>query len=322
MSQEAGGASRGRARNVASVYLKGVAMGAADAIPGVSGGTIALITGIYERLIDAVAGISERGPDLLADLAGESNPGRVSATLGTLRAMDVPFLVVLALGVFTGVATLANLVHVALFEYRALTFAFFFGVIFASPVVLRGEVELREPRPLAAGVVGALVAFAVSGLPHRQAEYALPLLFLVGAITICATVLPGISGSLLLLIIGAYDTMTGAVSGLTHTAIGVVRGGAIGEAVEPLSVLVVFAAGALVGLLTFARVVSWALDAYRVATMTFLVGVMFGALRTPYREIAGSVEAFTPTVILTLAVAGIVGALVVLVLEYVTGGIE
>ena len=88
MSPETAGGDRGgRIRSWGSVYLKGVAMGAADAIPGVSGGTIALITGIYERLIDAVAGISERGPDLLDDLVGDSNPGRVSATAETLRAM-------------------------------------------------------------------------------------------------------------------------------------------------------------------------------------------------------------------------------------------
>ena len=316
------GSRTGVGRNLAAVYLKGIAMGAADAIPGVSGGTIALITGIYERLIDAIAGLTERGPDLLAALAGDDNPGRVTAAIGTLRAMDVPFLVALGLGVLTGVATLANVIDFALGAYRASTFAFFFGVILASPVVLRNEVELREPRPLAAGVLGALVAFTIAGLPYREAEYALPVLFLVGAVVICATVLPGISGSLLLLIIGAYDTMTGAVSDLTGAVIGVAGGGPFGAVVEPLTVLVVFGAGALVGLLTFARVVSWALDAARVATMTFLVGIMFGALRTPVREIVASVQAYTPPVVASLVVAGAFGVLVVLALEYATGGIE
>ena len=312
------GGRAGVGRNLAVVYLKGVAMGAADAIPGVSGGTIALITGIYERLIDAIAGLSERGPDLLAEIVASDNPGRIATTAGTLRAMDIPFLVALGLGVLTGVATLANVIDFALETNRALTFAFFFGVILASPVVLRAEVALREPRPLVAGVVGVVLSFAVAGLPQREAEFALPVLFLVGAVVICATVLPGISGSLLLLIIGAYDTMTGAVSDLTSAVVG----GSVDAIAGPLSVLLVFSAGALVGLLTFARVVSWALDASRVATMTFLVGVMFGALRTPVREIAASVGAYTPAVAASLLLAGAFGVLVVLALEYTTGGIE
>jgi len=316
------GGRAGVGRNLAVVYLKGVAMGAADAIPGVSGGTIALITGIYERLIDAIAGLSERGPDLLAEIVASDNPGRIATTAGTLRAMDIPFLVALGLGVLTGVATLANVIDFALEAYRALTFAFFFGVILASPVVLRAEVALREPRPLVAGVVGFVLSFAVAGLPQRDAQYALPVLFLVGAVVICATVLPGISGSLLLLIIGAYDTMTGAVSDLTGAVFGVAGGGTADAVVEPLTVLVVFGAGALVGLLTFARVVSWALDAARVATMTFLVGIMLGALRTPVREIVASVQAYTPPVVASLVVAGAFGVLAVLALEYATGGIE
>jgi putative membrane protein len=323
VSESAGFDARGGGiRNWASVFLKGVAMGAADAIPGVSGGTIALITGIYDRLIEAIAGLTEHGPDLVSDLREGGNPDRFATASATLRTMDLPFLVVLGLGVLTGVGTLANLIDLALEAYRALTFAFFFGVILVSPVVLRGEVELRRPRPLAAGVAGFLLAFAVAGLPYRQAEYSLPALFLIGAIGISAMVLPGISGSLVLLIIGAYEGLTGAVSDLTRALVGMADGGGVGPAVEPLTVLAVFAAGAFVGVLTFARVVSRALEVDRVATMTFLVGVMFGALRTPVREIAGSVRAFTAPVVLSLVAAGVVGAFVVLVLEYVTGGID
>jgi len=246
VSRESGADDRQSAlRAVAGVYLRGVAMGAADAIPGVSGGTIALITGIYERLVDAIAGLSEYAPALVDGALGNGDGGRVTATWRTLRAMDVPFLVVLALGVLTGVTTLANVIDFALSAYRALTFAFFFGVILASPVVLRAEVALREPRPLAAGVVGFLFAFAISGLPHRQAEYTTVALFLVGAIAICAMVLPGISGSLVLLVIGAYDALVGAVSDLTHVVLGAADGGSLAAAVAPLSTLVVFAAGAL-----------------------------------------------------------------------------
>ena len=315
-----GGASRGR--RLLGIYLRGVAMGIADAVPGVSGGTIALITGIYGRLVDAIAAVSERAPDLVDDLRGESDAGRVAAVRRTVVAADVPFLLVLGLGVLTGVLLLANAVDVALQARRGMTFAFFFGVILASPAVLRNEVALRRPKPLVAGVVGALLSFWVSGLPQHEAEYALPVLFLVGAVVICATVLPGISGSLLLLVIGAYDTMISAVSDVTAAVLGLTRGGQAGAVVEPLATLVVFAAGALVGLLSFARVVSLALDAYRVTTMTFLVGVMIGALRSPAREVLASVDGFTAGVVVGLLAAGAVGVLAVLGLEYVTGGVQ
>lgn len=307
----------GRLRRWGAVYLKGAAMGAADAIPGVSGGTIALIVGIYERLVDAIAGLPAGVPTLLDGVSGRHDEPRTAAGVRTLRGLDVPFLAVLGLGVITGVVAVANVVDVALTDYRAATYALFFGVILASPLVLRSEISLREARPLAAGLLGVVLAFLVSGLPTRQASVTLPLLFVVGAVAIAAMVLPGISGSLMLVVLGAYDTMTGAVSDLTAAVLGADGSGVV----EPLSVLVVFAAGAVVGLLSVARAVSWAIDTHRTPTMTFLVGVMFGALRSPAREILGAVEAFTPGVIASLLVAGGVGALLVVGLEYTTGGI-
>lgn len=295
-------------------------MGAADAIPGVSGGTIALIVGIYERLVDAIAGISTRGPALLETVVRAEEGSRFGEVPNGLREMDVPFLVVLGLGVLTGVVAVANAVDFALETYRAATFAFFFGVILASPVVLREEVSLGEPRPLAAGLLGVVVAFWISGLPAHQADVALPLLFPIGAVAISAMVLPGISGSLVLLILGAYHTMTGAVSDLTGAVLGAEAGTAGPDVLGPLAVLVVFSGGALVGILTVARIVSWAIDNYRTVTMTFLVGIMFGALRSPADEVFASVDAFTPDVIAGLLLAGIVGVVAVVGLEYVGGG--
>lgn len=297
-------------------------MGAADAVPGVSGGTIALIVGIYERLVDAIAGISTEGPDLLASVAGPGGGGRFEGVSTALRELDVPFLVVLGLGVLTGVVAVANVVDFALGTYRASTFAFFFGVIVASPVVLRDEVSLREPRPLAAGLVGVVVAFWISGLPAHRTDVALPALFLIGAVAIAAMVLPGISGSLVLLILGAYHTMTGAVSDLTGAVLGTGAGGTEPDVLGPLTVLVVFSAGALVGILTVARIVSWAIDTYRTPTMTLLVGVMFGALRSPADQILASVDVFTPGTTAALLVAGLVGVVAVVGLEYVGGGMR
>ena len=303
------------------IYLRGMAMGLADAVPGVSGGTIALITGIYDRLIDAVAGLSEHWPDLLDAARGDGGT-RQLAIRRTLVTMDLPFLVVLGLGVLTGVLVLANLIEFALHRYRAVTFAFFFGVILASPLVLRREVSLRQARPAVAGLLGIAFAFWFSGLPYRTAEFGLPVLFLVGAVAISAMVLPGISGSLVLLIIGAYGTIIAAVSGATRGLATMVGGGPVDAFVEPATTLFVFAVGAFVGVLTFARLVSAALDAYRVTTMTLLVGIMIGALRTPAREILTSVDRFTPEVTAGLVAAGAFGVVVVGFLEFATGGLD
>ena len=310
-------------RDLLTVYLKGFAMGAADAVPGVSGGTIALITGIYDRLVGAIAALDvEDGLALLRDLVRVYDADARTDAWSRAGAMDLPFLVVLAVGVVSAALTAANVIEWAVGAHAGPTYAFFFGLIVASVVVLRDELSLSSLRGWVIAAAGFALAFVVSGSFQGSLGDGLVVLFVSGAIAICAMVLPGISGSLVLLIIGAYDALVGAVSDITHVVLGAADGGSLAAAVAPLSTLVVFAAGALVGILTFARVVSWAIDAYRVTTMTFLVGVMLGALRTPVREITGSVAQFTPTVLLGLVVAGVAGVLVVLGLEYVTGGIE
>jgi putative membrane protein len=294
------------------VYAKGFAMGAADAVPGVSGGTIALITGIYDRLIAAVASLTADGPAALARLREGHNPGRVAGVTADLVAMDVPFLVALGLGVVSGVATLANVVDAALHAVPALTFAFFFGLILASPWVLRREVRATRGA-LAAGVAGFTVAFYVSGLPERVAAFGPALLVVAGAIAISAMVLPGISGSLILLILGPYEQLTGAVSELTDVLFG-----SGGDPTGPAVTLAAFSVGAFVGILSFARLVALALAEYRAATMAFLVGVMVGALRTPGRRILEHTGTLDAGTLAPLVAVGVVGAATVLVLDYAT----
>ncbi|WP_020221765.1 DUF368 domain-containing protein [Halarchaeum acidiphilum] len=195
------------------VYLRGVAMGAADAVPGVSGGTIALITGIYARLIDAVAGLDPRaflalvGPVVRAPVDAAAR----RTVRDELVRMDVPFLCVLAVGVVSAVVTVANVVQYALSAYPVATYAFFFGLVLASVLLLASDVRLGTPRHAVVAVVGFALAFVASG-PAQSHLPANPLTtFLVGALAICAMVLPGISGSLILLTLGEYDRLTGAV---------------------------------------------------------------------------------------------------------------
>lgn len=303
-----------------AVYAKGAAMGAADAVPGVSGGTIALIVGIYERLVSALAGLSVADGATVVALVPRlgSRDGRATVA-ETLRALDVPFLAVLGAGVVSAVVTVANVVDVAYTQYPGLTFAFFFGLIAASVVVLIGEVAVDTPGRIGAALGGFALAFAVSAQATAGTlPDGLAVMVVTGAVAICAMVLPGVSGSLILLTLGKYETMTSAVS----TTVDAVAAGALGDAVAPVATLAAFSLGALVGILTFARVVQWALAEYRAATVTFLVALMAGALRAPAVRIADATAAWTVGSVAPLVAAGVVGAAAVLVLDATTDDLD
>ena len=302
-----------------SVYLKGFAMGAADAVPGVSGGTIALITGIYDRLVNAIANIDvEGGVDLLTSLVqGYSSEHRTAAWNRAL-SMDLPFLIVLAFGVLTAVVTAANVINIGVEQYPGPTYAFFFGLIVASVYVLRGEVSVDSARGIAVAIAGFLLAFIASGSFQGSLGDGLLIVFLSGAIAICAMVLPGISGSLILLTLGQYELMVGTVHELTSA----VFNGAVAQIVGPMTILVVFMGGALIGILSFARVVSWALATYRRETLTFLIALMVGALRAPGAEIVDATAVWSPSVTVLLLVMAVLGGLAVVLLDSMTAGIE
>lgn len=308
------------ARDWLAVYLKGGCMGAADAVPGVSGGTIALITGIYDRLVAAIAGLDPREAlallPLLAVAIGDGEARR--KVLDTFDRMDLPFLVVLVGGIFSAAVTVANIVEFTLHHHRGATYAFFFGLIAASVWVLRDEVRLDTARDVTVAVAGFALAFLVSGASRRAIPEGPLVLFLVGALAICAMILPGISGSLILLILGKYSDITGAVEALTDAAFAL----DLEMALAPLRTLALFGIGAVVGILSFARAVSWALEHYREATLTFLVALMAGALRVPVDEVVESTptwDAFTAALLGGLVA---VGAGLVVGLDRATGGID
>jgi putative membrane protein len=298
-----------------SVYLKGAAMGAADTVPGVSGGTIALIVGVYERLVTAITELDPMAVLLLGDI--HTSDGR-AALLARLREMEVPFLLALGGGVLTAVVTLSRLLEVALAEFPAPTFAFFFGLIGASAVVLYGEVDIATPRRAAVAVAGIVAAFLLTGPIAAALPSTLPVVFLAGAIAISAMVLPGVSGSFLLLVLGQYEFMVGTLGTFVDAVFAVVTGGARADLAAPGSVVLTFCAGAAVGLLTVAHVIRWALDHYRAATLTLLVSLMVGALRLPAREVAENVGQPTPAVVGGLLAAGLAGAVLVLGLDHIT----
>ena len=303
------------ARELLSIYLKGFAMGAADAVPGVSGGTIALITGIYDRLVSSIAAIDvESGLALLGSLARGYRPEARSEAFAQAREMELPFLAVLAVGVVTAALTAANVIEWAVGAHAGPTYAFFFGLIVASVVVLRAELSLETPTGWLVAATGFLLAFVVSGLTNGAIGDGPVVLFLSGIVGISAMVLPGISGSLILLTLGQYETIVGAVESLPSAAFAV----DVAAAVPPFVTLAIFASGALVGILSFARVVAWALDNYRVQTLTFLVALMVGALRAPGARVLEATAQWTTVTTAILVGWALLGAAAVLGLDAMT----
>ena len=301
------------------VYLRGIAMGAADAVPGVSGGTIALITGIYERLVTA---ITELDPRAVALLPGVTTAAGRTRLRERLAEMDVPFLLALGLGIVTALVTVSRAVHYAEEAAPALLFAFFLGLIAASAVVLRDEIDVSTSRRLLAGLAGFALAVLAAAEFGAALPNSLPVVFVVGAIAICAMILPGISGSLILLLLGQYLFLTETLSTFVDALVGVAGGGSLQALVDPGKVVVVFGVGAVVGVVSIAHAVKYALTHYREATLTFLVALMVGALYYPAEQVLVNVEAWTATTTLAVLGAAVAGAALVLGVDYVTGDID
>lgn len=234
----------------AMTFFKGMAMGAADVVPGVSGGTIAFITGVYTRLINALGSI---GPDLL-------RVWREQGISGVWHRIDATFLVTLFAGILTSVVTLAGILKYLLENQPVLIGSFFFGLVAASVVVLLREVprwHITSYLLLGAGIIAAVLISIVPGL---QGSHGLWFMFFAGALAICAMILPGISGAFILLLLGAYHQVLAAVHEFD------------------LVVLAVTGAGAVVGLLTFTHVLKWLFAHYYGAMMALLTGFVAGSL--------------------------------------------
>ena len=232
------------------IYLKGMAMGAADVVPGVSGGTIALIVGVYERLLKAVGACT---PEKLLWLCR----GRVKETW---QAIDGTFLLALVAGILTSIAAFANLLGYLLEQHGELTWSFFFGLILVSVYIVGREVHRWNIWTWLLVALGTGFAYTITVAAPVQWSSAPLFIFLAGAIAICAMILPGISGSFILVLLGLYATILGAVRTFDF------------------SMLLIFAAGCALGMLSFARVVSWLLENVRNATMAAATGLLIGSL--------------------------------------------
>ncbi len=233
--------------HIPGLLARGFAMGVAELVPGVSGGTIALITGIYDRFIAALAGLS---PMLLKHLKDDG-------LIAVWHRYDLGFLAVLAVGMAIAIVSLSGLLHVALVEQPMLVWGFFFGLIAASVLLLGRDLQSRD---WFYAVVGVLFGFGLVQLPSLGGTDSLSVLFVGGMLAISAWMLPSISGSFVLVLLGLYDRVIAALATFN------------------IAEIVVFAGGCLAGLMLSARAVRWLLERFSGRLMALLVGLMLGTL--------------------------------------------
>jgi len=299
-------------------FVIGLCMGSADAVPGVSGGTIALIAGIYERLIAAITAVTpERAIDFLRALTPADGGISVRRAVAVLEDVDVWFLLPLVGGIGVAIVLITRIVHVANQEAPILLYGVFFGLIAASAIILLREISVDTAFQAGAAVVGFVVAFLLSGHIEFLDGGGLLVVFVAGAVAVSAMILPGISGSLLLVILGQYTRMSDTLSYFVDDLLALVSGGSVSAVVDTGTVVVMFMLGGLAGLFTISRVIRRALDANRRATFAFLVALVVGALRAPITEL--TVEkgvVWTTANIGTFAAAAAVGGVVVLLLDW------
>ena len=248
----------------AGIFLRGLLMGAADIVPGVSGGTVAFITGIYDQLLDSLRAV---------DLAFLAKLSRLDIT-GAWQHINGRFLLALLLGIATSIFSLAQLVSWVLEHHPVPLWAFFFGLILASAAVLLREVDnWSAPKVLCLLSAGA-VAVCIALSPVMSLEMGLAGVFLAGFLAVCAMILPGISGSFILVLLGMYSTTLVALKSLD------------------LVFILVFVVGAGCGLLCFSRVLHWLLRRFHQGTMAVLTGFLFGSLMVvwPWKRVLEWVE--------------------------------
>lgn len=248
---------KGLIKNIA-VAVKGACMGAADVIPGVSGGTIAFIMGIYDDFVGSLAAINAEAVKML--LKGQFK--------AFWKHINGSFLLSLVIGIGISVVSLAGLMQMLLSDFPIQTWAFFFGLIVASSIfIIRGISgwRLREGLLL---VLGIILGVVICTLSPTQTPDGLWFIFLSGAIAICAMILPGISGSFILLILGKYQYIMGCISDLVS---GVNFG-------QNFLILCIFGIGAVVGILGFSKFLHWLLARWNKETLIVLAGFIIGSL--------------------------------------------
>lgn len=232
------------------LFFKGMAMGAADIVPGVSGGTIAFISGIYEELISTLS-------QFKISLISEFKNKGVKAIWNNVNGN---FLLAIFLGIASSIILLSELVTWLLDEEPILIWAFFFGLVLASILYVFKKIERLNAVALIVLPLGVFIAYQITKLEILNSSESYPYLFLSGAIAICAMILPGISGAFILVIMGVYSTVLQAINDKDFLKIAT------------------FSFGALVGILYFSKILKWLFAKYKDLTLALLTGLMAGAM--------------------------------------------
>lgn len=235
---------------LALLSLKGVAMGAADVVPGVSGGTIAFISGIYQELIESINNVNFAALKIWKKEGFKSFWNHINGT----------FFLFLFAGIIISIAYLAKIVTYFLEVHPVLIWSFFFGLIIASVWLIGKTIKKWTLGAVLMLLIGTLIAFYISSIESVATVDAKWYIFLSGAIAICAMILPGISGSFILVLMGSYHLVLEAVKS------------------RDLAVIALFAVGCLVGLLTFARLLKYLFHHFKEITIALLTGFMIGSL--------------------------------------------
>lgn len=247
-------------KSFVSNIVKGMAMGAANVIPGVSGGTIALITGIFERLIDAIKAFDLKALNLLFK-------GNIK---DFLKHIDFWFLVSVFMGVGVAIISLARLFKYLFEVYPIYIWAFFFGLVLASVYFVGKTVHKWNISSIISFIIGSIIAIAISILTPASEDSSIYYLFICGIVAICSMIIPGLSGSFVLILMGNYQLiMIQSVNEFN------------------LKVLLPVAAGAGVGLIGFSHFLSWLLKKFKDQTIAMLTGFVLGSLGIlwPWKEI-------------------------------------
>lgn len=269
------------------IFLRGFLMGASDIMPGISGGTIALITGIYDKLIGSISNIKLLflKPLFKGDFKGFKKQ--------LFEEIDFNFFIPLGLGIALAMLLMAGVINYLLGNYAAFTYSFFAGLILASIFILYKQLDALNIKAIATTIIFAVLGFLFVGANPIQAAHSLPILFISGFAAICAMLLPGISGSSLLLLLGQYEYMI--------------------EVLHKLSIIeiIVFVFGAAVGFMAMSRIIKYLLENHKQVTVAALIGIMLGSMRVPAQHII-SVDGFS---LLICLIIGIIGMVIVLAVE-------
>ncbi|MDG1423165.1 MAG: DUF368 domain-containing protein [Flavobacteriaceae bacterium] len=241
------------------ISLKGMAMGAADVVPGVSGGTIAFISGIYEELLNSISSFN------LSLFSVLKNEGFKKVW----KMVNGRFLLALFIGICISVLSLAKLIENLLENHPILIWSFFFGLVLASIIYIAKQIKIWNIKCYLYLIFGLIFAYYITTLNPVISQNTSPwFLFLAGMIAICAMILPGISGSFILVLLGAYKPILNAIN------------------TKDFFSIIIFMAGAILGLLTFSRVLKWLFSKYKNYTLALLIGFIAGSLNKiwPWKE--------------------------------------